>query len=72
MKILVVEKNQNLSYYSEVLNQMFVKSKGELFRINFSEKITKQTSMIIGIDSTRTKDGMKYVLSATFNSNFNH
>ena len=65
------KKKQNLSYYSAVLNQMVVKSKGELFRINFSEKLTKEPSMIIGIDSTRTKDGMKYVLSATFNRNFN-
>ena len=64
-------KKQNLSYYSAVLNQMVVKSKGELFRINFSEKMTKQPSMIIGIDSTKTKDGMKYVLSASFNKSFN-
>ena len=64
-------KKQNLSYYSAVLNQMVVKSKGELFRINFSEKITKEPSMIIGIDFTRTKEGKKYVLSATFNRSFN-
>ena len=31
-------KKQNLSYYSTVLNQMVVKTKGELFRINFTEK----------------------------------
>ena len=65
------KRKQNLSYYSAVLNQMVVKCKGELFRINFTEKITKQPSMIIGIDSTRTKDGMKYVLSASFNRSFN-
>ena len=64
-------KKQNLSYYSAVLNQMVVKCKGELFRINFSEKLTRQPSMIIGIDSTRTKDGMKYVLSSSFNKSFN-
>ena len=64
-------KKQNLSYYSAVLNQMVVKSKGELFKINFPQKITTEPSMIIGIDSSRTKEGMKYVLSASFNRNFN-
>jgi aubergine-like protein len=64
-------KKQNLSYYSAVLNQMVVKSHGELFRMDFSEKITKEPSMIIGIDSTKTKEGMKYVLSASFNRSFN-
>ena len=64
-------KKQNLSYYSAVLNQMVVKLKGELFRINFSEVLTKTPSMIIGIDSTRTKEGKKYVLSASFNRSFN-
>lgn len=64
-------KKQNLSYYSAVLNQMVVKSHGELFRMDFSEKITKEPSMIIGIDSTKTKEGMKYILSASFNRFFN-
>ena len=64
-------KKQNLSYYSAVLNQMVVKAHGELFKINFSDKLTKEPSMIIGIDSTRTKEGMKYVLSASFNRSFN-
>ena len=64
-------KKQNLSYYSAVLNQMVVKTKGELFRINFTEKISRMPSMIIGIDSTMTKEGKKFVLSASFNRNFN-
>ena len=64
-------KKQNMSYYSAVLNQMVVKSKGELFRINFTEKISKMPSMILGIDSTMTKEGKKFVLSASFNGNFN-
>ena len=64
-------KKQNLSYYSAVLNQMVVKVKGELFRINFTEKISNNPSMIIGIDSTRAKEGRKYVLSASFNRSFN-
>ena len=64
-------KKQNMSYYSAVLNQMVVKTKGELFRINFTEKISGMPSMIIGIDTTMTKEGKKYVLSASFNKNFN-
>ena len=64
-------KKQNLSYYGAVLNQMVVKTKGELFRINFTEKISNMPSMIIGIDSTMTKEGKKFVLSASFNRNFN-
>ena len=65
------KKKQNLSYYSAVLNQMVVKVKGELFRINFTTKITNNPSMIIGIDTTMTKEGKKYVLSASFNRHFN-
>ena len=52
-------KKQNLSYYSAVLNQMVVKVKGELFRINFN-KISDTPSMIIGIDSTMTKEDLRY------------
>ena len=58
-------KKQNLSYYSAVLNQMVVKAKGELFSINYTTKITNNPSMIIGIDTTKTKEGKKYVLSAS-------
>ena len=65
------KRKQNMSYYSAVLNQMVVKAKGELYKISFPEKITKEPSMIIGIDSSRTKEGMKYILSASFNKNFN-
>ena len=65
------KKKQNAHYYSGVLNQMVVKSKGQLFKIDFPEKISGQYSMIIGIDSTKTKEGIKYVLSASFNKNFN-
>ena len=64
-------KKQNMSYYSAVLNQMVVKSRGELFKMLFPDVISRQPSMIIGIDSTKTKEGMKYVLSASFNRNFN-
>jgi len=50
---------------------MVVKLKGELFKINFTEKITNSPSMIIGIDSKMTKEGKKYVISASFNRSFN-
>ena len=65
------KNKKNLSYYSCVLNQMVVKLKGELFKINFTEKITNSPSMIIGIDSKMTKEGKKYVISASFNRSFN-
>ena len=64
-------KKQNLSYYSAVLNQMVIKAKGELFSINYTTKITNNPSMIIGIDTTMTKEGKKYVLSASYNDHFN-
>ena len=64
-------KKQNLSYYSAVLNQMVVKAKGELFSINYTTKIANNPSMIIGIDTTMTKEGKKYVLSASYNNHFN-
>ena len=64
-------KKQSMSYYSGVLNQMVVKAHGELFRIKFCEKLVNMPSMIIGIDSSRTKEGVKYVLSASFNKSFN-
>ena len=65
------KKKQSMSYYSGVLNQMVVKNYGELFRIKFTERFAKNPSMIIGIDSSRIKEGMKYVLSASYNHNFN-
>ena len=64
-------KKQNMSYYSGVLNQMVVKASGELFRIHFCDGIDSGPSMIIGLDSSRTKDGNKYVLSASYNRKFN-
>ena len=65
------KNKKNLSYYSCVLNQIVVKVKGELFKINFTEKISNTPSMIIGIDSKMGKEGKKYVLSASFNRSFN-
>ena len=65
------KKKQNMSYYSAVLNQMVVKSHGELFRIRFCEKINSNPSMIIGIDSSKISEGTKYVISASYNKKFN-
>ena len=65
------KKKQNMSYYSGVLNQMVVKAHGELFRLHFCKGIDSGPSMIIGLDSSKTKDGNKYVLSASYNRKFN-
>ena len=65
------KKKQNMSYYSGVLNQMVVKARGELFRLRFCKGIDSGPSMIIGLDSSKTKDGTKYVLSASYNRKFN-
>jgi hypothetical protein len=57
---------QSMSYYGTILNQMVVKTNGELFR-KFTEKLVNMPSMIMGIDSSRAKEGgMKYVLSRFF------
>ena len=61
----------SMSYYSAVLNQMVVKAQGELFEIKFCDKLSKGKSMIIGIESSRFKDKIKYHLSASYNENIN-
>ena len=61
----------SMSYYSAVLNQMVVKAQGELFEIKFCDKLSKGKSMIIGIESSRFKDKIKYHLSASYNENLN-
>ena len=65
------KRKQNMSYYSAVLNQMVVKSKGELFRLHFCKSIDNGPSMIIGIDSSKIQNGNKYVISASYNRKFN-
>ena len=65
------KNRRNLSYYSGVLNQMVVKVKGELFRLNFCYANNSEPSIIIGLDSSKTKDGNKYVLSASYNRHLN-
>ena len=65
------KRKQNMSYYSAVLNQMVVKSKGELFRLHFCKSIDSGPSMIIGIDSSKIQNGNKYVISASYNRKFN-
>ena len=65
------KKKQNMSYYSAVLNQMVVKSNGELFRLHFCKGMDSGPSMIIGIDSSKISGGNKYVISASYNRKFN-
>ena len=65
------KRKQNMSYYSAVLNQMVVKSKGELFRLHFCKSIDSGPSMIIGIDSSKIQNGNKYAISASYNRKFN-
>ena len=65
------KKKQNMSYYSAVLNQMVVKSRGELFRLHFCKNMDSGPSMIIGIDSSKISGGNKYVISASYNRKFN-
>ena len=60
IQIEVVKKKQNMSNLSGVLNQMVVKARGELFRIHFCKGIDSGPSIIIGLDSSKTKNGNKY------------
>ena len=65
--IHIKNKNQNLSYYSNVLNQMVVKAGGELYNITIHQNIQKNPTMIIGIDSSRAGKGKtKIVMTASF------
>jgi len=60
-------KTQNLSYYSNVLNQMVVKAGGELYNIVIHQNIQNNPTMIIGIDSSRAGKGKtKIVMTASF------
>ena len=58
-----------MSCCNGVLNQMVVKSRGEIFRIHFCKGIGSGQSMIIELDLSRTKDGNKYELSASKRKN---
>ena len=65
--IHIKNKNQNLSYYSNVLNQMVVKAGGELYNITIHQNIQNNPTMIIGIDSSRAGKGKtKIVMTASF------
>ena len=70
-KIRINTTKFNMSYYSSVLNQMVAKAKGELFQIQFSNKLPKGKTMIIGIELSRFKDNIKYSLSSSYNDNLN-
>ena len=54
-----------MNCYRGVLNQMAIKAKREIFRINFCKCIDSGPSMIIVLDLSKTKDGNKYELSAS-------
>ena len=60
-----------LSYYSGILNQMVVKAQGELFEIKFCEELLKSPSMIVGIEVTKIKDKIKYIVSSSYNKRLN-
>lgn len=66
------KKKRNLSYFSQVLNQMVVKAKGELFRLEFPKNFADTPSMIIGIEGKNAGAGkMKYVMSSSYNRFYN-
>ena len=61
----------SMSYYSNILNQMVVKAQGELFEIKFCEELTNSHSMIIGIETNRNNDKIKYIVSSSYNKRLN-
>jgi hypothetical protein len=64
----VENKSKNLSYYSNVVNQMVVKIKGELYNIEISPKFRSVKPMIIGIDVCRCKNKkLRYVMVSSYN-----
>ena len=69
-KIKMGKNKFSMSYYSSVLNQMVVKAQGELFEIKFCNELTKSPSMIIGIEISKIKDKIKYIISASYNNRF--
>ena len=65
------KRSQNLSYYSNVLNQMVVKVRGELYSISIDRHFQSQPNMIIGIDSSKVGKGKtKLIFTSSFNKNF--
>jgi len=46
---------------------MVVKAEGELFEIKFCEELLNSLSMIIGIEISRIKDKIKYIVSSSYN-----
>ena len=65
------KKSQNLSYYSNVLNQMVVKVRGELYSIHLHDNLEKNPTMIIGIDSSKVGKGKtKIIMASSFTKAF--
>ena len=64
-------KQRTSIYYNCLLNQIIAKVNDELFKIEFPEILSKYNTMIIGIKYSYNKEGKKYILSASYNSNLN-
>ena len=65
------KRNQNLSYYSNVLNQMVVKARGELYYIHLHNNLKEYPSMIVGIDSSKLgKNKIKLVVTSSYSNSY--
>ncbi|MCQ2819310.1 MAG: hypothetical protein MJ252_18760 [archaeon] len=61
-----MNRSQNLSYYSNVLNQINVKCGGSLYGIEFPKNI-KDSSIFVGIDSSKAPHGKyKFVITSSY------
>lgn len=70
---VVLKENggKNLSYFSNVLNQMVAKMGGALYSIHLDDIFAKNPTMIIGYDSIKLgKNQRKYVMTASYDTNF--
>ena len=65
------KRSQNLSYYSNVLNQMVVKARGELYYILLHDNLSRCPAMIVGIDSSKIgKDKTKIVVTSSYSASY--
>lgn len=66
----VLEENRNKpdSYYTNVANQMVVKSGGELYHITLHQFLIANPTMILGVDCARAKGNKKrFTMTFTYN-----
>lgn len=67
----LAKRNISLSVYSNVLNQMVVKARGELYKIDLNQNLVRNYAMLISIDSSRANgNNTKYVVCSTYNPHF--